>query len=351
MKDSFIAYETFKNEINDVRIHLEITTKIENIVRSKEYNIPNIEEIRSQLTKRKIFNYRANIISLYGAFEYFIEEIFKEYITDLKSILPKFNALDESVRKNYFKNIAKLHSRLHYQKFSHLNEKQIAQNIEKVIVQDINDIIPECFLGNGGNYKHDKICDLMTSIGIYNLKEKIKELLFEKLSVNLQNTKKEFQLNSLDSKIDDFVNRRNEVAHSTSIQTIQLDDNDYFIDLIDSLELYSLSLNNVLKNELIQSMWNYNTAKQYKISNVYPNHNVIELRITNQCVKNGCKFLLYRKSEKKIFESEIKELRIKNDKNEIETVDEIDADNSEQLISIKSSFPIKNCKYKVLFLE
>ena len=109
----------------------KVLEKIE-IITKQQIDNEDIRYIQSKQTDEKIFNYRANIISLYGVFEFFIEEVFKEYVECLKNIIPQYDSLNDKIKKNYFTNTAKLHSKLHYAKFSHIKERDIAQNIENV---------------------------------------------------------------------------------------------------------------------------------------------------------------------------------------------------------------------------
>ena len=163
------AITLLRDRLNNLKSHLEVLKRIDNISKRTQIENEDIQYVRSQQTNEKIFNYRSNIISLYGAFEAFIEDIFKEYVNNLHIIIPQYDSLPSNIKDNYFTNTAKLHSRLNYSKFSHITEKQIAENIEKVIVQNQNDILPESFLGNGGNYRHNTICELFNSIGVKDL--------------------------------------------------------------------------------------------------------------------------------------------------------------------------------------
>ena len=159
------AITVLHEKLDSINTHIEVLKRIE-IITKQEIENEDIKYIQSKQTDEKIFNYRANIISLYGAFECFIEEVFKEYIEQLRHIIPQYNSLNKRIKDSYFDKVAKLHSKLHYAKFSHITELKIVQNLEKVIAQDINEILAEPFLCNGGNYKHNIICDLMSSIGI-----------------------------------------------------------------------------------------------------------------------------------------------------------------------------------------
>ena len=162
------AITILHKRLDSINTHIEVLKRIENITKQQIEN-DDIKYIQSKQTDEKTFNYQANIISLYGALEFFIEEVFKEYIEHLRRIIPQYNSLKDEIKKSYFSNVTKLHSKLHYAKFSHITEFQIAQNIESVIVQNKNEILAESFLCNGGNYKHNVICDLMKTVGIDNV--------------------------------------------------------------------------------------------------------------------------------------------------------------------------------------
>lgn len=333
------AITLLHERLDSITTHIEVLKRIEVITKQQIEN-DDIKYIQSKQTDEKIFNYRANIISLYGAFEFYVEEVFKEYIECLKGIIPQYDSLDDKIKNNYFINVAKLHSKLQYAKFSHITERQIAQNIEKVIVQNKNEIIAESFLGNGGNYKHKIICELMNSVGICNVDCNIIQIgplsdLFSESTLD-----KEQQRRMVSMRLEELVNRRNEVAHGAISDDIV--DIVSFEDMLKFIASYCDSLNKLLEHELMAHRWEQSSSICYTPLNVHGNK-IAELKVRNISLNIGKKLLIKKQGYPAYIEAKIIGLNIKNNTTGvIEKKECIDITDEEHLISVKVSAKLKD---------
>lgn len=332
------AITVLREKLDSINTHIEVLKRIEVITKQQIEN-EDIKYIQSKQTDEKIFNYRANIISLYGAFECFIEEVFKEYIEQLRHIIPQYNSLNKRIKDSYFDKVAKLHSKLHYAKFSHITELKIVQNLEKVIAQDINEILAEPFLCNGGNYKHNIICDLMSSIGIDNVDSNIiqlsplSDLLLESTPNNEQ------QQTMVAMRLEELVDRRNEVAHGAI--SVDIIDIDRFEEILKFTDAYCESLNKLLEHELLGYKWEQIPSTTYTPIKVYDNR-IAVLTVKNVNISVGGRLLIKKHKFPLYFEGQILELRVKNNTTEIEEAKEsIDINDEEHLISIEVSAKLK----------
>lgn len=332
------AIAMLQKRLDSINTHIEVLKRIEIITKQQTEN-EDIKYIQSKQTDEKIFNYRANIISLYGAFECFIEDVFKEYIEQLRCIIPQYNSLNKKIKDSYFDNVAKLHSKLHYAKFSHITELKIVQNLEKVIVQGNNEILAEPFLCNGGNYKHNIICDLMKSVGIDNVDCNIIQLS-PLTDLLLESTPdKEQQRTMVAMRLEELVDRRNEVAHGAISDNII--DIDYFEEMLKFTAAYCDSLNKLLKHELLTYKWEQTSSTSYTPINVYDNR-IAVLKVKNVKISIGSKLLIKKHKFPLYLEGQVLGLRVKNNTTEIkEEKDSIEINDEEHLISIEVSAKLK----------
>ena len=88
------AITVFQKRLVSINTHIEVLKRIENLTKQQIEN-DYIKYIQSKQTDEKTFNYQANIVSLYGTLEFFIEEVFKEYIEHLRRIIPQYNSLNK----------------------------------------------------------------------------------------------------------------------------------------------------------------------------------------------------------------------------------------------------------------
>ena len=332
------AITVFQKRLDSINTHIEVLKRIENLTKQQIEN-DDIKYIQSKQTDEKTFNYQANIVSLYGTLEFFIEEVFKEYIEHLRRIIPQYNSLNKRIKDSYFDNVAKLHSKLHYAKFSHITELKIVQNLEKVIAQGNNEILAEPFLGNGGNYKHNIICDLMSSVGIENVDCNIIQL--SPLSdLLLESTPdKEQQRKLVAMRLEELVDRRNEIAHGAISDDIV--DIVSFEDMLRFTAAYCDSLNKLLEYELLAYKWEQISSTTYTPIDVYDNR-IVVLKVKNVNISIGSKLLIKKHKFPLYHEAQILGLRVKNNTTgKEEERESIEINDEEHLISIEVSDKLK----------
>lgn len=106
------SLERFKTEVNQIREYLKHIQYVNDVVGSTILEEDN-EQIKALLnrlkehdrsfrTDKRIFEYKAAIISLYGLLEKYIETWIKEYLDSLSKLVPNYNELDEKIRNNHF---------------------------------------------------------------------------------------------------------------------------------------------------------------------------------------------------------------------------------------------------------
>ena len=199
---------------------------------------------------------------------------------------------------------------------------------------------------NGGNYKHNIICDLMNSVGICNVNSNIIQLspLSDLLSESTPD--KEQQRTMVTMRLEDLVNRRNEIAHGTA--TDDIIDIDSFEDLLKFIVCYCDSLNQLLDHELMALKWEQSSSICYTPLNVYGNE-IAELKVKNISLSIGKKLLIKKQSYPACFEAKIIGLNIKNNTTGvIEKKESIDINDEEYLISVKVSAKLKD-NYELKF--
>ena len=290
--------------------------------------------LRDKNTPEKAFNYRSNIISLYGAFEHFVEELEKEYMGELLSISNSFSGLNDCIKSVYLSKWKDLSSRLSYAKFSHITERQLISTLYDSFIQDKASVLPECFLPNGGNYKHCIVSSLFKSLGLTDIDSKFP--IYPPISNWLQN-------NGLSDKnsddqfevLNDLVERRNEIAHGSESVSLLSDQN--IIDISEFIKNYSLSLNSFLQDSLLSVIWTNMSSDKIRPVHIYK-HAIAVFHISNIQVQVGEQIILMRPKGVYPKYSYVKVLEIhKEESGLIEKVDNISTSGKELVISIEFS--------------
>ena len=109
-----MSLEKFKNELDQVRKYLQNIEYVNNLVNylSNEpeqnlfINLQELERLKEYYknfsTHKKIFEYKAAIISLYGLLEKYIETWIKDYLDSISTLTSKYSEIDKKITENHF---------------------------------------------------------------------------------------------------------------------------------------------------------------------------------------------------------------------------------------------------------
>ncbi len=212
-----------------------------------------LNEILSNNTDEKVYQYTANIISLYGGLESFVESVAGEYLKGLSSLFPSYADLKETVGiPDYMSNGLELLNHAEVRKFKGLSKKSVLEGMYKALVNDDSTALhSEAFIDfGGGNYRHKNIMECFKQLGAKEIDGKLKD--FAPLCKYIAEKGIDPSSN-LYTKIDDLVERRNELAHGT--ETLELMDSEPFSEYLTFLSIYAETINNYLDNELKHFGW------------------------------------------------------------------------------------------------
>lgn len=240
--------EILREELNRIVTHINDVKTQERIISATA--IAGSEDAKVLLTHKtdeKKFLYNAVIISAYGAFEHYIESLLAGYIKEQSKLLLKFSQLDSKIQNSYVENWKLLHKNIQYRKYSALNEKDLVKNLYDVIYRGKGCVKAECFYKPNGNYKSTTIHEVFQSIGIEdeNVKEYCKIPVEDALTLNFE---------TIVSEVDDIVERRHVIAHTTG-KSDDLLDSDMLQLYIDHMKMYAEALCDFLNDKLMEMFW------------------------------------------------------------------------------------------------
>lgn len=188
---------------------------------------------------KKIIDYNATIISLYGAYESFVEAVIKQYLVSLSEIVTVYEKLPEKLREFHFNNSIQLIQELDQRRYNDLNKNDIVNNLHKCINNEESYIINyDALLMHNSNMWPDTINELFKCVGISDFFTRLKNLDF---FINFYQSKydvddKDTVISILNKRsideilrtIKELIEERNRVAHSW-VENIDIDlvKNDY----------------------------------------------------------------------------------------------------------------------------
>lgn len=222
---------------------------------------PDATKLLSKASVNDIYHYRSNVVSLYGLFEQFIEDIIKEYIKQLCRIQPIYSNLNKNLKENYPDLSFSLYRKLEWPKFNYLRSSQVTEGLYNAINLDKSIILSEPFILNGGNYRYDEIKNALTRIGVTNLDNELRKYppLNQDFVVKYNNPAwKTVSTEFLYFDLNDLVDRRNDIAHGAN-QMPSIKGVDLKNVTIDFVKKFAESLNSFLGDNLFDYLFQINS--------------------------------------------------------------------------------------------
>ena len=223
-----LSLQIFKDQLDKLLNHLQIIERLESV--NEEILESDLSEevkehaasVLRKSTDEKIFDYNANIISLYGYWEQYIEAVIKEYLIELKGLNSSNDVKNQAIGSRYQKSIIELFRKINGNspKFNHLTDVYLINAMYVVRSQKQNDYIPEAFFQSGGNYNYSETSDCLKRLGLNSIDNELKyypslQTYYMRHGL-VEDTIKHASVETLYSKLNNLVLFRNEIAHGGS---------------------------------------------------------------------------------------------------------------------------------------
>ncbi|MCC4773689.1 MAE_28990/MAE_18760 family HEPN-like nuclease [Vibrio cyclitrophicus] len=265
--------------------------------------------------KFKVFEYNSYMISLYGIFEGFLEQILEKYLEELGDTYDCYHDLPQSIQKNNLTKVNDLISKLQLPKYQELEAKKIIATLHHNLNESSTELCIPAFTHHSANFRVNSISEYFSESGIPGILKELgdtnpmNDRLKDEYS-NPSSIKDDIKF----SIITDLAERRNHIAHGVEAQAI-LQPNEirdwclYLKDFCDSL--YQTVLSNLfsplvensdlkLKNIIITKL---------EVLDIYGGR-ILGFQSKNLQVKIGQDILIYRNKIPKCFTREVQGITI-----------------------------------------
>ncbi|MBS3028166.1 MAG: hypothetical protein HCA25_14070 [Dolichospermum sp. DET50] len=314
------SLENFKRELNQIKEYLKHIQYVNDltaysVLESDNEQIKKLlntlkDHDRSFRTDKRIFEYKASIISLYGLLEKYVEIWIKEYLDSLSRVVSEYNQLDKKIRDNHFELSLKLINTITTResaKYQHLTKEEVLKKLNECIVNPTNyQINTEAFVLLSGNLKHNKIVELFKYLhldlnnGLLNNEDLNNEIGLDKTTI-FQTSK-----DDLYNKINDLVERRNQIAHGSEVLDIL--GISALEPYIQFLEKYCQAIFEILVEQLIKQESICTFKKIEKVIRIF-NHKILAFEIKNYTIKVG-DMLIIETQEDRFYKKPILEIQL-----------------------------------------
>ncbi|MDE5779588.1 MAG: hypothetical protein K2I10_14010, partial [Lachnospiraceae bacterium] len=260
--DEFLKkLKDIENYIESIDLQKKIIRELSSISQEDNLELNNsfqyIEKIKKVIVSP--VQYNALIISLYGCYENYIDNIFKKYIEILCASVSSYDKLPAKLKEKHIKKLGDyLINPQRYKNYELTPELAIKNGYGFTSdIEEINLGNLKLMLSHGGNLGIDQIIELMRDVGIDNASQKIcNNVLFRKfhfenreLSESIYKRWAAHEYKKLFTTLDDFVQERNNVAHGWVENRTQYSEVKNV--LINFLKIFSEVIKEILIEELL----------------------------------------------------------------------------------------------------
>lgn len=281
MNKSLLA--AFEREISKIKDYIEYIARVGNLAEQDEatISVPTFDEFKKHFlnvkTDKKILEYKAIMISLYGLLEYSIELWVHEYLDIISKLIP-YKKQSDVLKGKHFELSLKLMSIViegRWDKYAQLKKEDILKNLHNCIESEAEyKFNSHAFTIQSGNLKHKRIEEIFSNIGIP-VTERLKKnhILNNILSVDISIASRT-SASTLYGKLDDIVERRNRVAHGAEVDDLLgLTELGPYADFLSAyctaifgvLEQEILKLGLVEKHEKVELIDVFNKSSEYPV--------------------------------------------------------------------------------------
>lgn len=295
----------FHKQLDKLTSHLNLLIKVKDVNDSvdKSADIPpelakQVKEVLEKDTDERIFDYNANVISLYGFWETFIESIIKEYIKKLRAFGTGSDSRNINIAPRFRENVIGLFRKVNTNnpKFRHLTEKKLIDSLYVACSQEKNDYLPEAFFQSGGNYNYAEMSDCLKRLGFSNVNDELKLYpSFARYCTSQGYSEEQIrqsELSALCSKLDILVTMRNEIAHS-SIEGTQIIGPANLKEYVVFMQHLSCAINEYLSDDLRSIVWSQLQSVDMEVRHYLDRLDVSELRSQPVRIEVGKPVMFY----------------------------------------------------------
>ncbi len=232
-----------------------------------EKNNPNSVLKSLTISKIKQFDFNSHIISIYGAYEHFIEQLITKYLEEICAITTNFNSLPEEIQKNNLNKTLEILKQLDYRKNKNLRPEKLIEILHKNLNENSSVLNLDAFKNHSANFRISVLDNYFTEIGIKNISSLVRQ--YEPLKSYLENNISDFSSKKsviIFQIIEHICDLRNDIAHG--VNNIQLVNKTILFDYIDFMKTFAESLYELVNSNYLSKIYKLNN-NEIEIINVF----------------------------------------------------------------------------------
>lgn len=222
-----------------------------------EKNNPDTVLKTLTISKIKQFDFNSHIISIYGAYEHFIEQLITKYLERICAITTSYNSLPEEIQKNNLNKTLEILKQLDYRKNKNLRPEKLVEILHKNINENSPVLNIDAFINHSANFRMSVIDNYFTEIGIKNISSLVRQ--YEPLKSYLENNVSDFSSKKsaiIFQIVEHICDLRNDIAHG--VTNVQLVNKTILFDYIDFMKIFAESLYELINSNYLSKIYDLN---------------------------------------------------------------------------------------------
>lgn len=241
------------------------------------------------ISKIKQFDFNSHIISIYGAYEYFIEQLATKYLEKICAITTNFNSLPEEIQKNNLNKTLDILKQLDYRKNKNLRPEKLIEILHKNINENSSILNLDAFKNHTSNFRISVLDNYFAEIGLKNISSLVRQ--YEPLKSYLENNISDFSSKKsviVFQIIEHICDLRNDIAHG--VNNIQLVNKTILFDYIEFMKAFAESLYELVNSNYLSKIYELNND-EIEIINIF-NKEILCFNTKGKMIDKSTKILV-----------------------------------------------------------
>lgn len=259
----------FQNEMDLLKLYIDFQDKSYGSQSKIESLDPNSVLKVLPISKIKQFNFNSHIISIYGAYESFVEQLLVKYLNEICSIISSYSSLPEEIKENNLKKTLEMIKQIKQRKNVNEEPEKIIEILHKNINENSSKININAFKNHNAIFRISIIDNYFSDIGIKTTSSLVRK--YEPLKTFLEDTITDClskKNNVVFQCLGHICDLRNDISHGE--KNIQLINKSILFEYIDFMKIFTSSLFELINDNYLSKVYEQN-ADQVEVINIYDN--------------------------------------------------------------------------------
>ncbi|WP_127844579.1 HEPN domain-containing protein [Psychroflexus aestuariivivens] len=279
----------FQNEMELLKFYVDFQNK--SYKNQSKLEKVNPDSVFNTLTISKIkqFDFNSHIISIYGAYENFIEQLLVKYLTEICLITNSYDLLPLEIQKNNVNKTLEIIKKLDYRKNRNIKPEKVIEILHKNINENSSTININAFKNHNANFRISVVETYFSEIGIKNISSLVRQ--YDPLKTYLKNNISDYaskKSSIIFQPLEHVCDLRNDIAHGVS--NIQLINKTILFEYIDFMNIYSTALFELINDNYLMKIYEQNNDEIESIK-VFSNQ-ILCLNTKGKLINRNSKILV-----------------------------------------------------------